>query len=238
MLSPLLSVCSRYVARPAWCKTRRALCAALLLACSGLAVQAQNAPVVIAMLGDSLVQGYGLPADQSLVAQMQVALDPGAEGLRLINAGVSGDTTAGGAARIDWTLTPDVDGLVVLLGGNDMLRGLDPEQARSNLARILTVARDRDIGVLLIGMPAPGNYGPDYRVAFEQLYPALAERFDVPLYPDFFAGLRQGGGSSPADLRPFMQADGIHPNARGVAAIVSDLSPSITALAQQLRARP
>lgn len=185
--------------------------------------------VTIAALGDSLVHGYGLPADQGFVPQMQAALRADGHDVRLINAGVSGDTTAGGAARVDWTLTPDVAGMIVVLGGNDMLRGVDPAVTRGNLDHILTVADGKGVPVLLVGMQAPGNYGPDYKQAFDATYPDLAEAHGALLHDSFFAAFAEME-QSPAALQKFMQPDGIHPSAEGVAQIVAQMQPSVEAL--------
>lgn len=181
--------------------------------------------VVIAALGDSLTQGYGLPADQGFVPQLEAWLRAAGHDVRLINAGVSGDTTAGGLARIDWTLTEDVQALIVTLGGNDLLRGLPPEAARANLAGILQAAEEAGVAVLLIGMEAPRNYGPDYKAAFDAIYPDLAAEFGTLYAESFLAPI-----TAAPDLRVLMQADGIHPNAAGVALIVDALGPEVEAL--------
>ncbi|GGH35868.1 acyl-CoA thioesterase-1 [Cribrihabitans marinus] len=196
-----------------------------------LAQAAHAEPVVIAALGDSLTQGYGLVEPDGFVPQMRDWLaEQGAE-VQLINAGVSGDTTAGGAARVGWTLTPEVDAMIVALGGNDLLRGIAPEVARANLARILDAAETADVEVLLVGMQAPGNYGPDYKVEFDAIYPELAAEFDTLYAEDFFAGLE--AGDDPAAAREMMQADGIHPNAEGVERIVAALGPHVLELAER-----
>ena len=181
-------------------------------------------PVVVAALGDSLTQGYGLPTGEGLVPQLQAWLDGEGIEARLINAGVSGDTTAGGLARVDWTLTEEVDRLIVALGGNDMLRGLPPEEARANLAGILDAAGARGVEVLLVGLEAPGNYGTAYRDAYAATYADLAETEGALLMPDLFGPLR--------DLEPgaVMQADMLHPNAEGVARIVESLGPLVVRL--------
>ncbi len=186
--------------------------------------------VVIAALGDSLTQGFGLVPEQGFVPQMQGWLE--AEGVvaRLINAGVSGDTTAGGLARINWTLTDEVDALIVALGGNDVLRGIDPEVARSNLDGILAAARERAVPVLLVGISVPGNYGPDYQAAFQSIYPELSEVYGAVLYPDFLMAIVAEGHDTA--LATLMQGDGIHPNAAGVARIVEDMGPSVAALVE------
>ncbi len=185
-------------------------------------------PVVIAALGDSLTQGYGLVEQDGFVPQLERWLQANGAEVRLINAGVSGDTTAGGAARVEWTLTPDVDAMIVALGGNDLLRGLDPDLSRANLTAILSAAETSDVDVLLIGMQAPGNYGPDYKQAFDTIYPDLAEQFDVLYAESFFDGLASGG--DPNVVSQYMQPDGIHPNAQGVAQIVEALGPSVLEL--------
>jgi len=185
-------------------------------------------PTTLLALGDSLTAGYGLPPDQGLVPQLQGWLTAHGTEVAVVNAGVSGDTTAGGLSRLDWSLTPDVDALMVTLGGNDMLRGLPPEEARGNLAAILAGARAKGVPVLLVGMQAPGNYGAEYKTAFDAIYPELAAEYGATLYPFFFQGLA-AGKSDPAALQPFMQADAIHPNAEGVARIVADLGPAVQA---------
>lgn len=187
--------------------------------------------VTIAAMGDSLTQGYGLLPEEGFVPQLQAWLTAQGHEVSLINAGVSGDTTAGGLARIGWTLGPEVDALIVALGGNDLLRGLPPEVSRANLAGILQAAQAADVPVLLVGMQAPGNYGPDYKAAFDAIYPELATEF-ATLYAESFLGpLTDAAANDPqAALARYMQADGIHPNAQGVALIVDALGPSVAAL--------
>lgn len=190
-------------------------------------------PVTVLALGDSLTQGYGLPEQDGLVPQMQKWLNDQGVEATLINAGVSGDTTAGGAARVEWSLTPEVDAMIVTLGGNDLLRGIDPAVSRGNLEVILQVAQAKGVEVLLVGLTAPGNYGPEYKAAFDAIYPELSEAYGALLAPDFFAGL---GGGDPAALQRWFQADGIHPNADGVARIVEGLGPSVLALIEATEA--
>lgn len=185
-------------------------------------------PVTLLALGDSLTAGYGLPPDQGLVPQLQGWLTARGTDVAVINAGVSGDTTAGGLSRLDWSLTSDVDALLVTLGGNDMLRGLPPEEAYGNLAAILAGAKAKGLPVLLVGLQAPGNYGAEYKTAFDAIYPELAAKYGATLYPFFFQGLA-AGKADPAALQAFMQADAIHPNAEGVARIVADLGPAVQA---------
>ncbi|MFK7765002.1 MAG: arylesterase [Roseobacter sp.] len=188
--------------------------------------------VIIAALGDSLTQGYGLVQEQGFVPQLQTWLDENGVGARLINAGVSGDTTAGGLSRVEWTLTPEVDALIVSLGGNDVLRGLDPAVSRANLDGILKVAQAAEVEVLLVGLDAPGNYGPAYKASFDAIFPELASQYGVLLADNFFAGLGEAGNDLAA-ARIYMQPDGIHPNAEGVAKIVSALGPKVALLAQR-----
>ncbi|MFV0512955.1 MAG: arylesterase [Jhaorihella sp.] len=189
-------------------------------------------PVTIAALGDSLTQGYGLPQGDGFVPQMQAWLDERGADVTLINAGVSGDTTAGGAARVGWTLTPELGGMIVALGGNDLLRGIDPAETRANLETILKAAQGAGVAVLLVGMVAPGNFGPDYKAAFDAIYPDLAAQYGA-LYAESFLGGIAGPQADPADLLPYLQGDGIHPNAGGVARIVAALGPKVLELADR-----
>lgn len=184
--------------------------------------------MTLVALGDSLTAGYGLPPEQGLVPQLQAFLTANGADVAIVNAGVSGDTTAGGLSRLDWSLTPETDALMVALGGNDLLRGLPPEEARANLTGILAGAKAKGLPVLLVGMQAPGNYGADYKTAFDAVYPDLAAEYGATLYPFYFQGLA-AGNNDPAALRPFMQSDGIHPTAEGVAKIVADLGPAVQA---------
>jgi acyl-CoA thioesterase I len=188
--------------------------------------------VTIAALGDSLTQGYGLPASDGFVPQLEAWLHNQGQDVRIINAGVSGDTTAGGLARVGWTLTPEVDAMIVTLGGNDLLRGFAPDVSRANLDGIVATAKDAGVDVLLIGMQAPGNYGPDYKTAFDAMYPEIAETYGTLYMPSFFEGLGSAD-TDPATLREFMQGDGIHPNAAGVARIVQAVGPHVLDLIAQ-----
>ncbi|WP_319824391.1 arylesterase [Thalassovita sp.] len=200
----------------------------VLLLAAGTPVWAQ--PPAVMAFGDSLTAGYGLMDHEGLVPQLRDWLAAQGQDIRVIGAGVSGDTTAGGLARLDWSLTPEVRGLIVTLGGNDALRGIDPAVSRENLRGILQIAADRDIAVLLVGMPAPVNFGPDYQAAFAAMYPDLAQEFGALYFPDFFAGL---GDGAPADLQHLFQSDGIHPNGAGVALIVGALGPSVLELIER-----
>ncbi len=209
-----------------------------LVAALGLVAAAYPAaaePVTIAALGDSLTQGYGLPESEGFVPRLQAWLRAnGAPEAIVINAGVSGDTTAGGLARIAWTLTEDVDAVIVALGGNDLLRGLDPVETRRNLDGILAEIAGRGLPALLAGLPAPANYGPEYQAAFDAIFPELAAEHGAILYANFLAGL--GTDRDLGDVRALMQDDGIHPDAGGVEAIVAAIGASaleLVAAAQQ-----
>jgi acyl-CoA thioesterase I len=168
----------------------------------------------IVFLGDSLTAGLGLPTDQSFPALISKKLDERGLDYEVINAGVSGDTSAGGVRRLDWSLEGDVKVLIVALGGNDGLRGLPPSELKKNLAAILDRARERKITVILAGMEAPPNNGPDYTREFRNVYEQLAAEYKVRLIPFLLQGV-----AGDASLN---QADGIHPNTRG-AEMVADL---------------
>ncbi len=192
-----------------------------------------HAETVIAALGDSLTQGYGLVQEDGFVPQLEGWLLAQGADVRMVNAGVSGDTTAGGLSRVAWTLTDDVDALIVALGGNDLLRAIPPEASRANLDGILQAAAAREVPVLLIGLQAPGNYGPEYKAAFDAIYPELAEAYGA-LHVDSFLGALQSEADQGAALRAYMQGDGIHPNKDGVAKIVEALGPQVQALIDRL----
>lgn len=205
-------------------------CVSIVLAAGGAAAE----QVQIAALGDSLTQGYGLPLEDGFVAQLQTWLERQGADVGLINAGVSGDTTAGGRSRIDWTLTEEVDGLIVALGGNDVLRGIDPVVARDNLDAILTRAGATGVPVLLVGITVPANYGPDYQAAFTAIYPDLAADHGALLYPDFLTAIQSAGEDRKTAVQSYMQGDAIHPNRDGVARIVEGIGPSVLALIDQI----
>ena len=187
-------------------------------------------PVTILALGDSLTQGYGLVAQQGFVPQMQRWLEDQGQEVALINGGVSGDTTRGGLARIGWSLTPEVDGLIIALGSNDLLRGIDPDLSRRNLAGILDVAGASAIPVLLVGIHVPNNYGAEYKQVFESIYPDLAAQYDTLLADNFLAGLYDNPNDGLASVVRFLQSDGLHPNAAGVTRIVDALGPMVEEL--------
>lgn len=190
-------------------------------------------PVTIVALGDSLTAGYGL-ADQSqgFVPVLEGWLKARGHDVAVQNAGVSGDTTAGGLARVGWALEQEADALIVTLGGNDLLRGIDPAASRANLDGILKEAAARKLPVLLVAMKAPGNFGPEFKADFDAMYGELAGQYGTLLADDFFAGLRAAGAdpSDPASLAAFMQPDGLHPNPEGVKLIVEGLAPRVEEL--------
>lgn len=192
-------------------------------------------PITIAALGDSLTQGYGLPQEEGFVPQLEAWLRERGHDVVVLNAGVSGDTTAGGLSRVDWTLTPDVDAMIVALGGNDLLRAIPPEASRENLDGILARAEAAEVEVLLIGLEAPGNYGPDYKVAFDSMYPDLAQKYGTLYSRSFLSGLVDGVDRTEA-LTGMMQSDGIHPNAQGVLRIVDTLGPYVEDLVARAEA--
>lgn len=193
----------------------------------GIAASAATSPApapLVWALGDSLTEGYGLPPNQGFTVQLQAALRRAGVQATVANGGVSGDTTRQALARLRWGLrglprTPDL--VVVELGANDMLRGLPPAEAQANLDAILAELSRRHLRVLLTGMRASPNLGPDYARAFDTIYPRLAARYHVRLYPFFYDGV--------VGQRALIQADGLHPNARGVAIIVARLTPAVLA---------
>ncbi|MCW2303002.1 acyl-CoA thioesterase-1 [Rhodovulum sulfidophilum] len=206
--------------------------ALVLCAAAGTA----RAGVTLAALGDSLTQGYGLPQEEGFVPQLEAWLKAQGAEVTVLNAGVSGDTTAGGLSRIGWTLTPEVDGLIVALGGNDLLRGIDPAASRANLDAILTQADASDVPVLLVGLDAPGNYGPEFKAAFDAMYPELAKAHDALYFPNFLKGLTDLPDRGAAMAR-YMQDDGIHPSAAGVTLIVEAMGPSMLELVDRAGAK-
>ena len=196
--------------------------ALLLLAATMQPARADSQPLRLLLLGDSLTAGYGLPPDDGFVAQMDRALaDAGVEAA-VLDAGVSGDTTAGGRARVAWALADKPTHAVVALGANDALRGLPADAAKEDLHAIRDAVAEAGVRVLLAGMQAARNWGQDYADAFDAIYPAVAEEAGVLLYPFFLEGVA---------LDPALnQADGIHPNAEGVAVMVENLTPWVLEL--------
>ncbi|HEX9808904.1 MAG TPA: arylesterase [Alphaproteobacteria bacterium] len=201
--------------------------AALAVAVAAAAPATAEEPVRLLVLGDSLTAGYGLAARDALPARLEAALRRRGQAVTVINAGVSGDTTAGGRARLAWSLgaSPRPDAAIVELGGNDGLRGIEPTETRANLSAILDRLAVAGLPVLLAGMKAPRNLGEDYVREFDAVFPDLARQHGVLFYPF----LLEGVALDPALNQP----DGIHPNARGVERIVRGLLP----LAEELIAR-
>ncbi len=188
--------------------------------------QALAGTTTILALGDSLTAGYGLDPGQSMPDRLQAALQAKGLDVKIINAGVSGDIAAQGAARLDWALTEDVKAAIVELGSNDALRGLDPLQAEAAIREILQKLRDRKIPTLLLGMKAPPNLGADYVAKFDGIYPKLAAEFGVTLYPFYLEGV-----VAQPELN---QADGIHPNVKGLAIIIAKILPDVESLVTKL----
>ena len=177
--------------------------------------------VKLVVLGDSLSAGLGLQGQDAFPAKLKKSLQAKGIAVDITNAGVSGDTSSGGRDRLDWSVPDGTDGVIVELGANDALRGLDPDVTRAALSDIVTRLKARGIAVMLCGMLAPPNYGSDYAARFNSIYPDLAKQFDVPLYPFFLDGVA-------ADAK-LNQADGIHPTAAGVDIIVSNMMPTVEA---------
>ena len=185
--------------------------------------------VTLVAFGDSLTAGYQLPRVEGFPAQLQVALQSKGYKVQVINAGVSGDTTAGGLERLDWTLQTGADAVILELGANDMLRGMDPKIPRNNLDKMLGILKSKGIDVLLVGMHSINNLGDDYKKSFEAIYPDLAAKHAVAFYPHFMEGIR----IDPA----FLQSDGLHPTAKGIAEIVKRILPDAEALVKKAAAR-
>jgi acyl-CoA thioesterase-1 len=193
-----------------------------------VAVPARALPPRLLVLGDSLTAGYGLPHDEGFEFQLQQALKARGRAVTIIDAAVSGDTTAGGRARLDWALSDGADAAFVELGANDGLRGLEPRDMEANLAAILDTLAARHIPVLLSGMYAPPNLGPDYQKAFRAVFDRLGSRPDILYDPFFLEGVAMESS--------LIQADGLHPNTEGVRREVSRLLPLVERLLDRIRA--
>ncbi len=191
-------------------------------ACAQTPAAASERPVKMVVLGDSLSAGLGLPATSAFPVRLQKALADKGIKVDMTNAGVSGDTSSGGRDRLDWSVPEGTEAVIVELGANDALRGIDPAVTRAALTEILTRLKARKIAVLLSGMLAPPNYGTEYAARFNAIYPELSKSFGVPLYPFFLEGVA-------AEAR-LNQADGIHPTADGVDVIVKNILPMVEAL--------
>jgi acyl-CoA thioesterase I len=184
-------------------------------------------PIKMVVLGDSLSAGLGLSASDAFPAKLEKALKDKGVNVEMTNAGVSGDTSSGGLERLGWSVPEGTQAVIVELGANDALRGLDPAVTRTALSDILTRLKARNIAVMLCGMMAPPNYGRDYAARFNSIYPDLAKSFGVPLYPFFLDGVA-------ADAK-LNQADGIHPTPQGVDIIVNNIMPTVEAFLGPLR---
>jgi acyl-CoA thioesterase-1 len=192
---------------------------------SAAAGAAQQAPRILA-LGDSLTAGYGLPPEHALPVRLQAKLKQDGVEAEVINAGVSGDTSAGGLARLDWSLADKPDIVIVELGANDVLRGIDPKTTYDNLDKILARVKASGAKALLVGMLAPANWGADYQRDFDAIYPALAKKYDVPLDPFVLDGVI---------TRPdLLQADGMHPTLQGVDIMAAHIAPYVERLTKEI----
>lgn len=207
---------TRYGTRGAFVNAIWLILATFAAGINGIA-EAAAKPVKIVAIGTSLTQGYNLPPGTDFTAVLQAQLKAKGYDVVIVNAGVSGDTTAGGIARLDWAMSDDVAGVIVELGSNDALRGLSVEETRKNLDLMLVKLKARRVVVLFTGMKAPRNLGPEYVQAFDAVYPELATKHGVLFYPFFLEGVA-------ANLK-LNQADGIHPNEAGTKVIVKGILP-------------
>lgn len=206
---------------------------ALFAACfSTLSVRAEQTglPATIVVLGDSLSAGYGLQPGESFPERLQAALDKRGVAVKIAGAGVSGDTTSGGLARLDWSVPDGTDGVILELGANDGLRGVPVENVRNNLAAMIEQLQSRNIAVLLTGMRASPSMGSAYANEFDAIYPALAQEYETDFYPFFLDGV-----AADAELN---LDDGIHPTAEGIDVIVGRILPTVEAFVQSLRPSP
>jgi acyl-CoA thioesterase-1 len=185
--------------------------------------------VTLLALGDSLIAGYGLQPSDAFPVKLEAALKARGHDVKVINAGVAGDTALDGASRLDWALSEEVDAVIVEFGANDALRGLPVPQAEQALDQLLGNLAERKLPVLLAGMRAPPNLGPDYQAAFDGMYPRLAAKHGTLLYPFFLDGVA-------AEVK-LNQADGMHPNPAGVDVIVSRILPDVERLLDQVAAK-
>ncbi len=190
---------------------------------------AQTAPIRVVAFGDSLTAGYRLQANAAFPSQLHRALAGEGYDVEVINAGVSGDTTAAGLERFDWAIPDNTDAVILELGANDALRGIDPAVARRNLDTILQRLRARNIEVLIAGMKAPRNFGQDYVARFDAIFPDLAQAHGALLYPFFLDGV--------ALQQDLILDDGLHPNTKGVAAIVRRITPAVEELIARVKAK-
>ncbi|MDR7037050.1 MULTISPECIES: arylesterase [Methylobacterium] len=194
---------------------------------AGLSAAPAERALTLVAFGDSLTAGYRLPADAAFPAALERALRAKGHAVTVANAGVSGDTTTAGLDRLDWSVPDGTDGVILELGGNDMLRGTDPAVTRKALDAILGRLRERNIPVLIAGMRASANLGPDYVARFDAIFPDLARKYGATLYPFFLQGV--------AGERGLSLEDGMHPNAKGVEAVVAGILPTVESFLGQLK---
>lgn len=185
--------------------------------------------IKIVAFGDSLIAGFGLRANESFPAQLEAALKKRGHNVEIVNAGVSGDTTTAGLNRLDWSVQDDTDAVILVLGANDMLRGMEPDIARKNLDAMIRRLKARKIEVLLGGMRAAPNLGADYAKNFDSIYPSLAKEYDTLIYPFFLDGV--------AGERDLNLSDGIHPTPKGVSLVVERILPSVESLIERVKKR-
>lgn len=205
-----------------------------LVAFSLIAPAAAAEPVTLLAVGDSLTQGYGLDPGEGLVPQLQGWLSAHGAEVVVINAGVSGDTSSGGRARLGWSLTPEVDAVMIELGGNDMLRGQPPAQTRTNLDAMLAEVAAKGLPAALVGLAAPGNYGARYQREFNAIWPELGAKYDAVVVENLLAPIAAKAPEERAGAG-LMQADGIHPSAAGVKLVVEALGPKVLDLLARAR---
>jgi acyl-CoA thioesterase-1 len=210
-------------------KVQRLAAALVMLCCASLSAGAAERPVKIVAFGDSLTAGFQLAANEAFPAQLQAALRAKGIAVEVANAGVSGDTSSGGLARLDWSVPESTDAVILELGANDMLRGVDPSVTRSALDTIIRRLKARRIEVLLSGMLAAPNLGADFAREFNRIYPELAAQHDLLFDPFFVAGIVRNPTLN--------QNDGLHPSAAGVAVIVARILPKVEALIARVRAK-
>jgi acyl-CoA thioesterase-1 len=206
-------------------------CAAVLAAVIAPlpAAQSQGQPIRLVALGDSLSAGYNLPQEAAFPVALERALKAKGYRVEVANAGVSGDTSSGGLDRLDWSVPDGTDGVILELGANDMLRGLDPAGTRKNVEAIVERLKSRNIPVMLAGMYASRNLGPEYVQRFDSIYPDIAKKHDLVLYPFFLDGV--------AGDRSLNLPDGMHPTAKGVEIIVERILPSVESFLARLSQR-
>jgi acyl-CoA thioesterase-1 len=184
-------------------------------------------PIKLVVLGDSLTAGYGLDEGDAFPAKLEAALKAKGIDVTVVNAGVSGDTAKQGLERLDWAVDGDADAVIVELGANDALRGIDPKQTRASLEKIIGKLKSRNIPVMIAGMLAPPNLGAAYKELFDRIYPSLAGEHGLRLYPFFLDGV--------ATVADYNLDDGMHPNARGVEEIVRRMAPKVAEFLSQIK---